>query len=588
MSHSGKIVSTASAGEIPLWSFPPLERTCDQMLQWAKPLLSDNEYGESLQAVRSFLRPGKEGYILQAELETLYPSDLEVLKWMPYCEKWYLSHRSSLSVYSNPFYLLDPRGEELGIDNAELAARAVQTILKFYKDVQEGAMEPDFWKSQPLSMEQYEDIIGVTRIPGKDMDKNVRNRTDWIAVICNGHIFRQRVLDDNGNIFPGEGLARSIVSIMDASKVPEPFPLAALTCLPRTRWASLRKSLMQNSPSVAKAIETVEQSLFVLSLDRPVSMNDEDLCRALLFGNPGSRWFDKSLQLVVLGKGRMGINFEHSRLDGTPMGRFVRYVCNGTRKCSLIPGEIPQAEEVTPMTGKDLQEAVMEAESGACDLFSKTNLSLLHFNEFGKDRIKELGVSPDGFLQTALFLAQYRAWGKVRSVFESVMMRQFRQARTDGMRPFNSGTKQFLHIVDSRNTNRSECAKALRTATEIHRDRISLCMKGEGVDGILMLLLAIAEGKAGNRPLDSLPDIYQSPAWRVLQDIGITTSTTSGEGIESGGYAPAVDDGLGVRYLQRPDHLILSVTGFSFFESARKAFIEQLPDALRDMEKVLS
>ncbi len=588
MLNSRKIIASAPTGKIPLWSFPPLEKTCDRMLEWAKPLLSDNEYGESLQALQSFLRPGKEGEILRAELDTLYPSDPEVLKWMPYCEKWYLSHRSSLSVLSNPFYLLDPRGEELGIDNAELAARAVQTILKFYKDVQEGAMEPDFWKNQPLSMEQYEDIIGVTRIPEKEFDKNIRTRTDWIAVICNGHIFRQRVLDDNGDLLPGKGLARSFASILRICREPEPFPLAALTCLPRPRWASLRISLMQNFPSVAKAIETAEHSLFVLCLDQPGSMNDEDLCRELLYGNPGSRWFDKSLQLVVFGKGRMGINFEHSRLDGTPMGRFVRYLCNGTRKYSLKPGEAPLAEEVTPLAGEDLQEAVMEAQTCAYSLFSKTNLSLLHFNEFGKDRIKQLGVSPDGFLQTALFLAQHRAWGKVRTVFESVMMRQFRHARTDGMRPFNSGTKQFLDMMDRKNIDRNECAKALRTTTEIHRDRISLCMNGEGIDGILMLLLAIAEGKAGNRPLDPLPDIYQSPAWRVLQDIGITTSTTSGEGIESGGYAPAVDDGLGVRYLQRPDHLILSVTGFSPYEADRTAFIEQLPGALRDMEQVLS
>ena len=113
-------------------------------------------------------------------------------------------------------------------------------------------------------------------------------------------------------------------------------------------------------------------------------------------------------------------------------------------------------------------------------------------------------------------------------------------------------------------------------------------MNGEGIDGILGLLLAIAEGKAGNRPLDNLPSIYRSPAWIVLQDIAISTSTTSGEGIESAGYGPAQEDGLAVRYLQRSDHLILSVTGFSPIEGERNAFIEQLPFALRDMEQLLS
>lgn len=588
MFNSRERIAAASTEKIPLWSFPPLERTCEQLLKWSRPLLSDNEYGESLKAAQSFLGPGKEGQVLRAELDNLYPSDPEVLKWMPYWEKWYLSHRASLPVQSNPFYLLDPRGEELGIDNPELAARAVQTILKFYKDVRKGAMEPDFWKGLPLSMEQYEDIIGMTRIPEQEIDSNIRTRTDWIAVICNGHIFKQRVLDDNGEIFPGEGLERSFASILNISSEPEPFPLASLTCLSRSEWASLRKSLIRNFPSVAKAIETVEKSLFVLCLDHPGSMNDEDLSRDLLYGGPGQRWFDKSLQLIVPGKGRLGINFEHSRRDGTSMGRFVRHICNGTRQDGLVSGEAPVAEEVTPVAGSELKEAVTYAKREASRLFSRTCFSLLRFNDFGKDRIKGLDVSPDGFLQTSLFLAQKRAWGSVRSAFESVMLRQFQQGRTEGMRPFNEGTKQFLQLIEEQGNSRSECAEALRSALNLHKNRISQCMNGEGIDGILGLLLAIGEGKVGNRPLDNLPSIYRSPAWRVLQDIAISTSTTSGEGIESAGYGPAQEDGLAVRYLQRPDHLILSVTGFSSFESARKAFIEQLPGVLKDMEQLLS
>lgn len=584
MSNSAK---ASAKGDIPLLSFPPLEKTCDTLLQWSGPLLSEKEYAESRKAVHSFLETGREGQILRAELDRIYPSDPEILKWMSYWEKWYLSQRCSLPVYSNPLYLLDPRGEEMGVERAELAARVVQTVLEFYKDVRAGVLEQDLWKGQPLSMDQYEDIFGMTRIPGKKMDKNIRSFSDWITVICNGHIFRQRVLDDNGELFPGEGLARSFASIMAAGEEPEPFPLAALTCLPRSEWACLRKNLMKDT-AVKRAVESVEKSLFVLCLDRSGPMSDEALSKEILCGAPGNRWFDKSLQLIVLGNGRIGINFEHSRRDGTPMGRFVRYICHGTKRDSLASGEAPPAEEITPEAGSDLQETVTDAKQKASSLFRKTCFSLIRFGDFGRDRIKELGVSPDGFLQTSLFLAQKRAWGNVRSVFESVMLRQFRQGRTEGLRPYNDGTKEFLDLMAKKNSDRSECAAALRNALNTHKSRISQCMNGEGIDGILGLLLAIAEGRVGNRPLDRLPSIYQSPAWKALQDIALSTSTTSGEGIESAGYGPAQKDGLAVRYLQRTDHLILSVTGFSSMEEERRAFIEQLPDALRDMEQVLA
>lgn len=560
------------------------------MLGWARPLLDQGEYDLSSESVEAFLSPGGRGRELRAELDRLYPSNPEILGWMPYWEKWYLAHRGALPVNSNPFYLLEPGAERLGVETAELAARAVCAILDFYGRIRAETLERDLWREHPLSMSQYGDILGVTRVPGQVQDVNIPSDSDWIAVICRGRLFRQRVLSPDGKILPGEGLARSFSTILEKCLrgEPEKFPLPLLTCLPRTRWAELRKELLHHSPDAARAFEVMEKSLFVLCLDPPETMNDEALSRGLLHGEPGNRWFDKSLQLVMLGEGRMGLNFEHSARDGTPMGRFVRSLCEGTQRGELTTGEAPGAEEVTPVSDPLLREAVEEARIFADRLFQGVHLNLVRFGNFGKDRIKELHVSPDGFLQTALFLAQDRAWGKCRSTFESVMLRTFHRGRTEGMRPFNGWTRKFLESMRTAGEQREEPARLLREALRVHSKRIALCMAGEGIDGQLGLLQAIAEGRIGQAPLESLPDLFKSPAWKVLQDIGISTSTTSGEGIEAAGYGPAVPDGLAVRYLQRSDHLILSVTGLAPGERNRQAFLEQLPGALADMERVLS
>lgn len=551
--------------------------------------MGEREFELSREAVESFLVPKGEGAVLGDELARLYPSDPGVLEWMPYWQKWYLSHRAALPVNCNPFYLLSPKAEDLEIDQAGLAARGVSAILAFYREVKESGLPQDLWKGTPLSMSQYRDIVGITRIPGKDMDENVRSDTDWIAVICRGRLFRQKVLDRKGIPFPGEGLAKSFAAILDICRQgePEPFPLAALTCLPRPRWAQLRKNLCSASCGVTRAVDVMEGSLFVVCLDPPQALDEEGLSQGLLHGVPGNRWFDKSIQLVVLGEGRMGINFEHSARDGTPMGRFVRLLCEKTEQCDLVPGSAPSPEEVTPQPDDALQAAVEEARNSAEKIFSRTHLSLLRFEDFGKGRIKALGVSPDGFLQTALFLAQDRAWGRCRSVFESVMLRTFRAGRTEGMRPFNRETGKFIEAMKDGSVNRKERAGLLRRALEFHGDRIALCMRGHGVEGHLGLLMAISRGQVGDCPLQSIPGLFRCPAWKVLQDIGITTSTTSGEGIEAAGYGPALEDGLAVRYLQRSDHLLLSVTGFDPGEAGRRGFLNHLPDALIDMERLL-
>lgn len=587
---SRNVAVSSGEADLPALAFPPLEETCLRLLEWADPLLPEADRLRSREAVADFLSSRGGSRDLRAELDRLYAEGPQVLEWMPYWEKWYLAHRAALPVNSNPFYLLSPEGKSLGLEQAELAARSVIAVLDFYQQVRKGTLERDFHKGLPLSMTQYAGIVGVTRIPGEKQDENVRCDSHHITVICRGRLFRQRVLDASGRLLPGEGLARSFRSILRscAEAQAEPFPLAALTCLPRPRWAKLREGFLGQGAEVARAIRDVEQSLFVLCLDIPENLDAERLSRGLMHGRPGDRWFDKSLQVVLLGEGRVGINFEHSARDGTPMGRFVRTLCEKIPAAPLESGDVPKAQEVTPKADGVLRSAVQEAERFASDLFGSVHLNLVRFEDFGRERIKELGASPDAFLQNALFLAQDRAWGRCRSVFESVMLRSFRYGRTEGMRPFSDGTRRFLGAMKDPRDGPAEREGYLREALDHHVRRIHLCMEGRGVDGQLGLLEAIARGGMGALKLGQVPGIFTCPAWKVIQDIGITTSTTSGEGIESAGYGPAQSDGLALRYLQRSDHLLLSVTALSDGEAARQAFLEELPGSLRDMENLMT
>ena len=65
------------------------------------------------------------------------------------------------------------------------------------------------------------------------------------------------------------------------------------------------------------------------------------------------------------------------------------------------------------------------------ELCDDLDLSVLHFQQFGKTEIKSLGFSPDSFIQLAIQLAFYRLAGEPGAQYESGGTRQFRGGRTE-------------------------------------------------------------------------------------------------------------------------------------------------------------
>jgi carnitine O-acetyltransferase len=48
--------------------------------------------------------------------------------------------------------------------------------------------------------------------------------------------------------------------------------------------------------------------------------------RGIWHGDGSNRWFDKSIQFIVFENGVCGLNGEHSKLDGIPVGRLADFI----------------------------------------------------------------------------------------------------------------------------------------------------------------------------------------------------------------------------------------------------------------------
>ena len=80
---------------------------------------------------------------------------------------------------------------------------------------------------------------------------------------------------------------------------------------------------------------------------------------------------------------------------------------------------------------------------------------------------------------------------------------------------------------------------------------LSLLSAGYGFDRHLLVLKRMADWKEMKLPL------FEDPAYAKINHIILSTSTLSADNVLIGGFAPVVDDGLGVGYNISAKHLSL-------------------------------
>jgi len=554
-------------------------RLCDRYLEWVQPLLkNDAEKLLTSKAVADFR--ARRAPALQEMLQKRMESNEPLLENIPYWDDWYLAERSPLPINSNPFYLLDLPLRQQG----EQAAELVSAACIFFRLVETNTLEPDTLHGEPLCMEQYSNMFCAVRSPRRHRDVFVKNKASrHIVVFCRGNIYRLDVFDEKGRLSRKEPIQEALEKIL-ATATHSQFSPGTLTSMDRDRWAEARSKLADSHPENAVALETIESAVFSLSLDNFSPGTQEAAARTLLHGDTGNRWFDKSIQFIVCANGVAGLNFEHSHLDGSPMARLVRFVTGKEPETSIVTGNFsPCTRELPLHIPTELRKTITEADKTTRRFDSNTLMRCLEFEPFGKEEIKRRGISPDAFIQIALQLAQHRTWGKIFSVFESVMLRSFLRGRTEAMRPLSVESSAFVASMADPGASDGTRGTLLRLAVEQHVKRIRQCMAGEGVEGHLHALLLLWKETGEAIP----PALYIDEGWKRLVYTVFTTSTTRVDGLALGGYGPAVSDGFAFRFLKKPDFLRFFVCCRSDLTDDLERFTGHLFASLEDTLKLL-
>jgi carnitine O-acetyltransferase len=573
---------------LPRVPVPTLADTCQRFLEWSAPLLTDDQRADTEKAVDAFLAPGSPAHELQAALEG-YDRRPDVASWLD--DFWahrYLGRRDRIALNANFFFLFHDSGEDQVTRAAGLAAAAVDYKLRLDDEEIPAATQ----RGQALSMVQNKFLFSATRVPGAVQDTvrapygaGAPADARHVVVFHRATPYRLDVLAEDGMPYDRADIAAALRAIVESGAAPaDPLTAAGhLTTMARADWAASRQALLAAAPANAAALEDIENALFCLCLEDDSPADAKQACDQLLAGNSGNRWFDKSFSLVVFADGTAGINVEHCALDGTTILSFV-----DTLFGSPVPRPVTRGlPAVTPIE-LTLDDALRGTARAAAESFAAyaaaTATIPVSFADFGSGRAKQLGMSPDAFVQLAYQLAHRRAKGMTGATYESIATRQFRHGRTEAMRVVTPEVLTFVSTMDDAGASRERRREACQAAAAAHVARAKQCQAGEAPEQHLWELQMLAERSGLPEPAA----LYDSPGWLVMRDDYLSTSSAPSKNVQYFGFGSTSPQCIGVAYVLLPDHLNIYLSTPRHVAGQMERFAAELTTAVAELQELLA
>jgi carnitine O-acetyltransferase len=585
---------------LPRVPLPTLEDSCERFLDWCAPLLTADELATTGAAVASFLRPDGAGHTLHAALAR-YDATPGVHSWLdtfwPYR---YLGRRDRIALNANFFFLF----QDSDAGQVERAAGLIAGALNYKLRLDDELIPPVVQRGQVLSMDQNRFLFSTTRIPGPVQD-SVRapyseqwpgpSQARHIVVFFRGNMFRMDVLGPDGRPHALDDLVAGLREVMKAGVnwSATETSVGHLTTKARAEWAASRRALLACHPTNAYALDDVETALFCLCLEDFTPGDRQEACDHLLHGYSGSRWFDKAVSLIVFEDGSAGINLEHCGLDGTTILSFVEMVLgtpaeehsvqSGARSQGM-PGIAPIEFRLDGAMRADIKAA---AESFAA-YASENATCTVSFEDFGADRAKQLGMSPDGFVQMAYQLAHKRAKGFVGATYESISTRQFRNGRTEAMRVVTPEVVRFVATMDDPGADRATRAAAFRAGADMHVRRAKECQAGQAPEQHLWELQLIQKRRGAELGVPEAPALYDSPGWLTMRDDYLSTSSTPSTSVQYSGFGATSKRCIGVGYVLLPERFNIYLSTPRTVADRMFQFADRLREAVGELEALLA
>lgn len=561
-----------------------LEETREKLLKAVAPLVDSATLERTRQAADEFFAESGPGPVLHQKLLE-WDRGLAGSWLKPFWDSLYLDYRAPLHTSSNFALLLDTEHLSQPKDMPGRGAWLIQAAARFYIELQHERIAPDCIRGTPLDMGQHAAFFGSMRIPGTPADQlHVNSDLQHPLHACialRGHLYRLEVTDTKGRIRSVSSLTCAVQQLLDTAPADGP-DVGICNTADRDTAARLHQQLMQSATN-ADSYRMLRDALFLLVLDEQSKNKQEFLHNLLLSGH--NRWYDKPAQLVITPDGNLGANIEHAGLDGTSclgiLGQLLQH--------QPEPDALDQPVSCQPLSWEldaSLQEQLQQQRERNRQTQANYSLHVEPFTDFGSDRIKQLGFSPDAFFHMALPVAQYHAFGRMRSTYEAVAMRAYREGRTECLRPSRSANLELARAMSEGASPQRRLLKLMQQAAAAHGEEMRQARQGLGAERHLYGLKQIQRRFGKDLGITELPALFHDQGYRTLRHSFLSTSNMSSPLVHSCAFGPVVKDGYGIFYLLLADRIVTNLSSYSSNSANAKELLRQLVKALQEMHDI--
>jgi carnitine O-acetyltransferase len=601
--NSGEEWSTRTFGNedrLPRVPLPTLEDSCEKFIEWCAPLLTADELRATKGAVDEFLHTDSPARKLHGALEK-YDLGEGVRSWLDtFWQSRYLGRRDRIALNANFFFLF----KNSDLRQVERAAGLIAAAVNYKLLLDKELIPPELQRGQPLSMEQNKFLFSATRIPGFVQDTARApyteespgpSRARHIVVFFRGNMFRMDVLGSEGRPHTLDELQAGLRAIRKAGAIraAQEVSVGHLTTKARAEWAASRRALRACHPRNVEALDVVETALFCLCLEDFTPQDTRQACDHLLHGYSGNRWFDKSISLIVFDDGTTGINLEHCGLDGTTILKLIDSLLGepaeqqSARSGARNQG-LPAIDTIEFVLDEGLRADVRAAADSFAAYAANTASAIVSVEDFGANRVKQLKMSPDAFVQLAYQLAHKRTRGHVGATYESIATRKYQNGRTEAMRVVTPEAVRFVNAMDDPNADMAARAAAFRAAADKHVTRAKECQAGQAPEQHLWELQLIQRRQGEALGVTEPIALYDSPGWLKMRHDYLSTSSAPSVNVQYIGFGSTSNHCIGVAYVLLPDRFNVYLSAPVPVADEMSVFADKLVEAVRELQDVLS
>ncbi|OON19408.1 Choline/Carnitine O-acyltransferase, partial [Opisthorchis viverrini] len=599
---------------LPRLRVPALEKTLERYVNSQKALLDTEQLRHTEKLVAKFrVERGPE---LQHELEHYAKTHRHTSYITSMWSDMYLRDRRPVVLTHNPVIVL--KDSTLGSGYQKPAIRATNLLhhlVEFCRLLRTNLLEPEvfhlnpeksktprfnqimrfvprsvatyaayLFNAYPLDMSQYPLMFNTTRLPEPEKDRLLTDPSArHVLVIHHGQLYVFDVFDVYGNPVSPKQLLSNINFILSRPPVPSAPGLGVITTMNRDDAYLARERLLTlNNKSNLKLVDT---ALIALVLDEEPLADLKEMLLNFLAGPSESRWFDKSVSLLVNGTGHAAVNFEHSWGDGVAVVRLCNDVYENSESKPVVTAAdllnsnnslpSPDVRRLEWLLDDHIQNEVLTPARQKYDAWRRS--VILHFVEkhdsLTRSLCKAANVGADAMIQLCFQLAYNILHEQPVPTYESCSTAAFKHGRTETMRPATVETRAFVDLMRREQgvvtsgfsdkpvagaVTQQQLQKALDDCSKKHGILTREAAMGQGWDRHLFALKHFAQEQLGR----TLPDLFLDENYAFINRHTLSTSTLASPNFAGGGFAAVDRDGYGVGYRLMPDSCGAAVTSW--------------------------